>query len=105
MTKTITVVCEPYERKIYGSIEEARDAYFSENDEVNEASHKYACECIEHDFYFEELVTAIVTGDRSVLNTIKSNYYDYISEQNEADFNDWLNDCCIVSDIEIEVEV
>lgn len=105
MTKTITVVCEPFERKIYGSIEEARDAYFSEIDEVNEASHKYACECIKHDFSFEELATAIVTGDRSVLNTIKSNYYDYISEQSEADFNDWLNDCCIVSDIEIEVEV
>ena len=103
MTKTITVVCEPYERKIYGSMEEAREAYFSEVGEVNDSSHDYACECIEHDFYFEELVTAIVTGDRSVLNTIKSNYYDYISEQNEADFNDWLNDCCIVSDIEVEV--
>ena len=103
MTKTITVVCDTDEGVIYGSIEEARDAYFSEIDEVNEASRKYACECIEHDFYFEELVTAIVTGNRSVLNTIKSNYYEYISEQNEADFNDWLNDCCIVSDIEVEV--
>lgn len=103
MTKTITVVCEPYERKIYGSIEEARDAYFSEVGEINEESHKYACERIEDNFYFEELVRAIVAGDRSVLNTIKNNYYDYISEQNEADFNDWLNDCCIVSDIEVEV--
>ena len=100
MTKTITVVCDTDEGVIYGSIEEARDAYFSE---IDEASHKYVCECIEHDFYFEELVTAIVTGDRSVLNIIKSNYYYYISEQNEADFNDWLNDCCIVSDIEVEV--
>ena len=103
MTKTITVVCDTDEGVIYGSIEEARDAYFSEIDEVNEASHKYACECIEHDFCFEELVSAIVTGDRSVLNIIKSNYYYYISEQNETDFNDWLNDCCIVSDIEVEV--
>ena len=103
MTKTITVVCDTDEGVIYGSIEEAKDAYFSEIDENNEASHKYACEELERDFYFEELVTAIVTGDRSVLNTIKSNYYDYISEQNETDFNDWLNDCCIVSDIEVEV--
>lgn len=102
MIKTITVVCDIDGEVIYGSIEEARDAYFSEIDEVNEESHKYACECIEHDFSFEELVTAIVAGDRSVLNTIKSNYYDYLSEQNEADFNDWL-DCCIVSDIEVEV--
>ena len=103
MTTTITVVCEPYERKIYGSIEEAREAYFSEVDEINEESHKYACEHIEDDYYFEELVRAIVADDRSVFNTIKNNYYDYISEQNEADFNDWLNDCCIVSDIEVEV--
>ena len=103
MTKTITVVCEPYERKIYGSIEEARNAYFSEIGEINEASHEYACKHIEDDFYFEELVRAIVADDRSVFNTIKNNYYDYISEQNEADFNDWLNDCCIVSDIEVEV--
>ena len=103
MTKTITVVCDIDKEVIYGSIEEARDAYFSEVDEIDEESHKYACEHIESDYYFEELVTAIVTGDRSVLNTIKSNYYDYISDQNEADFNDWLNDCCIVSDIEVEV--
>ena len=103
MTKTITVVCDTDEGVIYGSIEEARDAYFSKVSEINEASHKYACECLQHDFYFEELVSAIVTGDRSVFNTIKNNYYDYISEQNEADFNDWLNDCCIVSDIEVEV--
>lgn len=103
MTKTITVVCEPYERKIYGSIEEARDAYFSEVGEINEESHDYACECLEHDFGFESLINAIIEGDRSVFNTIKNNYYDYISEQNEADFNDWLNDCCIVSDIEVEV--
>ena len=103
MTKTITVVCEPYERKIYGSIEEAREAYFSEVDEINEESHKYACEHIEDDYYFEELVRAIVADDRSVFNTIKNNYYDYISEQNEADFNDWLDRCCIVDDIEVEV--
>ena len=103
MTKTITVVCEPYERKIYGSIEEAREAYFSEVDEINEESHKYACEHIEDDYYFEELVRAIVADDRSVFNTIKNNYYDYISEQNEADFNDWLDRCCIVDNIEVEV--
>ena len=103
MTKTITVVCEPYERKIYGSIEEAREAYFSEVGEVNDSSHDYACECLERAFSFESLINAIIEGDRSVFNTIKSNYYDYISEQNEADFNDWLNDCCIVSDIEVEV--
>ena len=103
MTKTITVVCDTDEGVIYGSIEEAREAYFSEVDEINEASHKYACERLEGDYYFEELVRAIVAGDRSVFNTIKNNYYDYISEQNEADFNDWLNDCCIVSDIEVEV--
>lgn len=103
MTKTITVVCEPYERKIYGSIEEARDAYFTEIGEINEESHKYACEHIEDDFYFEELVSAIIEGDRSVFNTIKTDYYNYVSEQNEADFNDWLNDCCIVDDIEVKV--
>ena len=103
MTKIITVVCDTDEGVIYGSIEEARDAYFSEVNEVNDEAHKYACECLEHDFHFEELVSAIVTGDRSVLNIIKNNYYYYISEQNEADFNDWLNDCCIVSDIEVEV--
>ena len=103
MSTTITVVCDTDEGVIYGSIEEARDAYFSEVSEVNEASHEYACENLECDFSFEELVRAIVAGDRSVFNTIKNNYYDYISEQNEADFNDWLNDCCIVSDIEVEV--
>lgn len=103
MTKTITVVCDTDKGVIYGSIEEARDAYFSEVDEINEASHEYACKRIEHDFYFEELVSAILADDHSVFNTIKNNYYDYISEQNEADFNDWLNDCCIVSDIEVEV--
>ena len=103
MTKIITVVCDTDEGVIYGSIEEARDAYFSEVDEVNDEAHKYACENLECDFSFEELVSAIVTGDRSVLNIIKNNYYYYISEQNEADFNDWLNDCCIVSDIEVEV--
>ena len=103
MTKTITVVCEPYERKIYGSIEEARDAYFTEIGEINEESHKYACEHIEDDFYFEELVSAIIEGDRSVFNTIKTDYYNYVSEQSEADFNDWLNDCCIVDDIEVKV--
>lgn len=103
MTKTITVVCDIDGEVIYGSIEDARDAYFSKVGEINDSSHDYACECLEHDFSFESLINAIVTGDRSVLNTIKSNYYDYISEQNEADFNDWLNDCCIVSDIEVEV--
>ena len=103
MTKTITVVCEPYERKIYGSMEEAREAYFSEVDEINEASHKYACEHIEGDYYFEELVSAIVAGDRNMFNTIKNNYYEYVSDYNEDSFNDWLNDCCIVSDIEVEV--
>ena len=103
MTKTITVVCDIDGEVIYGSIEEARDAYFTEIGEINEASHKYACERIEDDFYFEELVSAIVAGDRNVLNTIKTNYYEYISDQNETDFNDWLNDCCIVSDIEVEV--
>ena len=103
MTKTITVVCDTDEGVIYGSIEEAREAYFSEVDEINEASHDYACDCLRRDFYFEELVSAIVKGDRSVLNTIKTNYYDYASEQNEASFNDWLNDSCIVDDIEVEV--
>lgn len=103
MTTTITVVCEPYERKIYGSIEEARDAYFSEVDEINEASHDYACECLKHDFGFESLINAIIEGDRSVFNTIKTDYYNYVSEQNEAGFNDWLDNCCIVSDIEVEV--
>ena len=103
MTKTITVVCDPDECKIYGSIEEARDAYFSEVDEINEASHKYACERIEDDYYFEELVSAIVAGDRNMFNTIKTNYYELVSNYNEDGFNDWLNDCCIVSDIEVEV--
>lgn len=103
MTKTITVVCDTDEGVIYGSIEEAREAYFSEVDEINEESHKYACECIENDFYFEELVRAIVAGDRSVFNTIKTNYYEHVSNYNEDGFNDWLNDCCIVSDIEVEV--
>ena len=103
MTKIITVVCDTDEGVIYGSIEEARKAYFSEVGEINDSSHDYACECLEHDFSFESLINAIIEGDRSVFNTIKNNYYDCISEQNEADFNDWLNDCCIVSDIEVEV--
>ena len=103
MTKTITVVCEPYERKIYGSIEEARNAYFSEIGEINEASHEYACKHIEDDFYFEELVSAIVAGDRNMFNAIKTNYYELVSDQNETSFNDWLNDCCIVDNIEVEV--
>ena len=103
MTKTITVVCDTDECKIYGSIEEARDAYFSEVDEINEASHKYACECLEDDYYFEELVSAIVAGDRNMFNTIKTIYYELVSNYNEDGFNDWLNDCCIVSDIEVEV--
>ena len=103
MTKTITVVCDTDEGVIYGSIEEARDAYFSEVDEINEASHKYACEHIEDDYYFEELVSAIVTGDRNMFNTIKNIYYELVSNYNEDSFNDWLNDCCIVSDTEVEV--
>lgn len=103
MTKTITVVCEPYERKIYGSIEEARNAYFSEVGEVNDSSHDYACKCLEHDFSFESLINAIIEGDCSVFNIIETDYYNYVSEQNETDFYDWLNDCCIVSDIEVEV--
>ena len=103
MTKTITVVCDTDEGVIYGSIEEARDAYFSEVDEINEASHKYACENLECDFFFEELVRAIVAGDRSIFNTIKTNYYEHVSNYNEDGFNDWLNDYCIVDDIEVEV--
>lgn len=103
MTKTITVVCDTDEGVIYGSMEDAREAYFSEVDEINEASHKYACERIEDNFYFEDLVSAIVAGDRSVFNTIKTNYYEYVSDYNEDSFNDWLNDCCIVSDVEVEV--
>ena len=103
MTKTITVVCDTDEGVIYGSIEEARDAYFSEVDEINEASHEYACENLESDFYFEELVRAIVAGDRNMFNTIKTNYYELVSNYNEDGFNDWLNDCCIVSDVEVEV--
>ena len=103
MIKTITVVCDTDEGIIYGSIEEARDAYFSEVDEINEASHKYACENLECDFSFEELVRAIVAGDRNMLNTIKTIYYELVSNYNEDGFNDWLNDCCIVSDIEVEV--
>ena len=103
MTKTITVVCDTDEGVIYGSIEEARKAYFSEVDEINEASHKYACERIEDDYYFEELVSAIVAGDRSVFNTIKTNSYEHVSDCNEDSFNEWLDDCCIVSDIEVEV--
>lgn len=103
MTKIITVVCDTDEGVIYGSIEEARKAYFSEVGKINDSSHDYACECLEHDFGFESLINAIIEGDRSVFNTIKTNYYEYVSEQNEADFNDWLDRCCIVDDIEVEV--
>ena len=103
MTKTITIVCDTNEGIIYGSVEEARKACFSEVGEINEASHKYACERIEDDYYFEELVSAIVAGDRNMFNTIKTNYYEYVSEQNEASFNDWLDRYCIVDDIEVEV--
>ena len=103
MTKTITVVCDTDEGIIYGSIEEAREAYFSEVGEVNDSSHDYACECLKRDFGFESLINAIIEGDRNVFNTIKTDYYNYVSEQNETSFNDWLNDCCIVSDIEVEV--
>ena len=103
MTKTITVVCDTDEGVIYGSMEEAREAYFSEVDEINDSSHKYACENLECDFSFEDLVNAIVKCDRGVFKTIGTNYYNYVSEQNEADFNDWLNDCCIIDDIEVEV--
>ena len=44
MTKTITIVCDTDEGVIYGSIKEAREAYFSEIGEVNDPSHDYACE-------------------------------------------------------------
>ena len=103
MTKTITVVCDTDEGVIYGSIEEAREAYFSEVGEVNDSSHEYACEELERDFSFESLINAIIEGDRSVFNTIKTDYYNYVSELNEADFYDWLDRCCIVDDIEVEV--
>lgn len=103
MTKIITVVCDTDEGVIYGSIEEAREAYFSEVGEINDSSHDYACEELERDFSFESLINAIIEGDRSVFNTIKTDYYNYVSEQNEADFNDWLDHCCIVDDIEVEV--
>ena len=55
-----------------------------------------------NDFSFESLINAIIEDDRSVFNTIKTDYYNYVSERNEADFNDWLDDC-IVDDIEVEV--
>lgn len=103
MTKTITVVCDTTNGVIYGSIEEARDAYFTEIDEINGESHEYACKRIEDEFYFEELVSAIVTGNHRVLNTIKTDYYNYTSEQNETSFKKWLNNRCIVSDVEVEV--
>lgn len=102
MTKTITVVCEPYERKIYGSIEEARDDYFFENDEICDMSHEYACRELESSFSFENLVTAIVTSERIVLDAVRNDYYKYVDEHDEVNFQDWLNDCCIVSDIEVE---
>ena len=103
MTKTITIVCDTNKGIIYGSVEEARKACFSEVGEINEVSHDYACERLERDFCFEELVGAIIAGDRSIFNTIKTNYYEYVSEQNEASFNDWLDRYCIVDDIEVEV--
>ena len=103
MTKTITVVCDTDEGVIYGSIEEARAANGTEVDEINEASHEYACERLERDFSFENLVNAIVAGDRNMFNTIKTNYHNYASEQNEASFNDWLDDYCVVDEIEVEV--
>lgn len=103
MTKTITVVCDTTNGVIYGSIKEARDAYFTEIGEINGESHEYACKYIEDEFYFEELVSAIVTDNHNVLNIIKTDYYDYISEQNEASFKEWLNNRCIVSDVEVEV--
>ena len=103
MTKTITIVCDTNEGIIYGSVEEARKACFSEVGEINEASHDYACKRLERDFCFEKLVGAIIAGDRSIFNTIKTNYYEYVSEQNEASFNDWLDRYCIVDDIEVEV--
>lgn len=102
MTKTITVVCDTDEGVIYGSIEEARDAYFSEIDEVNDESHEYACERLERDFCFENLVNAIVTYDIKILDAVRSDYYNYVSDYNEDSFSDWL-DSCIVSDIEVEV--
>ena len=103
MTKTITIVCDTNEGIIYGSVEEARKACFSEVGGMNEASHDYACERLKRDFCFEELVGAIIAGDRSIFNTIKTNYYEYVSEQNEASFNDWLDRYCIVDNIEVEV--
>ena len=102
MTKTITVVCDTDKGIIYGSMEEAREAYFSKVGKINEASHEYACERLKRVFSFENLVNAIVNYDYNVFNTIKTNYHNYVSEQNEADFNDWL-DRCIVDDIEVEV--
>lgn len=100
MTKTITIVCDTNEGVIYGSIDEAREAYRSENYEM---SHGYACEHLEYDFSFGDLVNAIIECDHSVFDTVRNNYYDYVSEQDETNFNDWLECCCIVSDIEVEV--
>lgn len=103
MTKTITVVCDPDAGKIYGSIEEAREDYFFENDGICEMSHEYACGELERIFYFEDLINAIVTSDRSVLDAVRCDYYKYVAEQDEENFQDWLDSACIVNDIEVEV--
>ena len=103
MTKTITIVCDADEGVIYRSIEEARDAYFSKVGEINEASREYAYECLERGFSFGDLVNAIIERDHSVFDAVRNNYYDYVSEQDEENFKDWLSDYCIVSDIEVEV--
>ena len=103
MTKTITVVCDPNEGKIYGSIEEAREDYYFENDEICEMSHEYACRNLERVFSFEDLIIAIVSNDRDVFNTVRGDYHKYVAEQDEENFQDWLDCDCIVSDIEVEV--
>lgn len=103
MTKIITVVCDPNEGKIYGSIEEAREDYCFENGEICEMSHEYACNNLERDFSFEDLVNAILAGDRGVFGTVRNDYYRYVAEQDEENFQDWLRCDCIVDDIEVEV--
>lgn len=103
MTKTITVVCDPNEGKIYGSIEEAKENYYFRYDEICDISHEYACRNLEHDFSFEDLVTAIIAGDRSVFGRVMDNYYEYVDEQEEENFRDWLRCDCIVENIEVEV--
>lgn len=103
MTKTITVVCDPNTRKIYRSIEEAREDYYSENSKICEMSHEYACRKLESIFSFEDLVTAIVASNRNEFDTVREDYYRYVAAQDEVNFQDWLKYDCIVSDIEVEV--